>query len=77
MSTEFGDRVLYIWIMVVVTQIYPWDKMSQDYVPTKRVYAKIDEIRGRSVGWLIAWCQCGFPGVDHALWIRKLLGEAE
>lgn len=44
MSTEFGDRVLYIWIMVVVTQVYPWDKMSQDYVPTKRVYAKIDEI---------------------------------
>lgn len=63
----FGDRVLYILIMVVVTQVYPWDKMSQDYVPKKRIYATIDEIRGRSVVWLIAWCQRGFPGVDHAL----------
>ena len=39
-----GEGVLYILIMVMVAQVYPWDKMSLDYLPKKTVHAKIDKI---------------------------------
>lgn len=39
-----GEGVLYILLMVMVTRVYPRDKMSLDYMLKKRVHAKIDEL---------------------------------